>query len=61
MRSLLKKGDVLILDEPDSSLDEISCKNLMLYLKSHKENKIIIVVSHNEYVLNQCDALLHLQ
>lgn len=60
IRSLLKNGNILILDEPDASLDEISCKNLMLYLISQKQNKIIIIVSHNEYVLNQCDALLHL-
>ncbi|MGM0603609.1 MAG: ABC transporter ATP-binding protein [Bacillota bacterium] len=48
-RSLALNSDLLLMDEPSSSLDEISKEKLQnLILKIHKENPLtIVVVTHN--------------
>jgi ATP-binding cassette subfamily C protein len=47
IRTLLKNPDVIILDEANSALDFDSTFQLNSILKKEKENKIIILVSHN--------------
>ncbi len=46
-RALVKKADLLILDEPSSSLDETSRENLKSHLKNIKNKKIILIVNHD--------------
>ena len=54
-RLLLKKPTIMIFDEPTSALDlESSCKFLD-YLQKIKEDRIIIMITHDEKVINQCD------
>jgi len=48
LRALLKNPDVLILDEPTSALDTNSRVALKAYLNEIKQNKIIIVVTHDK-------------
>lgn len=60
IRTLMKNGEVLILDEPDSSLDEKSVKNLMDELQRNKENKITIIVSHNQQIISRADKVINL-
>ncbi|WBW95071.1 ABC transporter ATP-binding protein [Oceanirhabdus sp. W0125-5] len=52
IKTLLKDPDVLILDEPTSALDENSIKKLENILLSLKKNKIIIIISHNDSILD---------
>ena len=48
-RSLALSSDLLLMDEPSSSLDEISREKLQnLILKLHKENPLtLVIVTHN--------------
>lgn len=58
---LLKNSDVLILDEPSSSLDDTTTSELCKVLDSQKKNKIIIIVSHDKKVLANFNNYTHLQ
>lgn len=55
LRTLLKDPDILILDEPTSALDHYTKINLINYLKSIKEKKIIIVITHDDCIKNEAD------
>lgn len=59
-RALLKKSDVLILDEPTSALDSISIDELERILNKVKENRIIIIVSHNRNFMNYNKEIIDL-
>ena len=45
-RALASDADIIVLDEPDSSLDVDGCKELYAILNSLKKDKTIIVASH---------------
>lgn len=60
VRELVRDSDVLILDEPISSLDAQSTLDLMDILKKIKISKIIIIVSHNTIIKDICDFSLKL-
>ena len=55
MRVMIRNPDVIILDEPTSSLDMKSRLNLMKYLKSIKKDKIIIIATHDKELADFCD------
>lgn len=59
-RELLRNSNVLIMDEPISSLDSQSTVLLMKILTKIKKDKIIIMVSHNTKMKNICDCTLKL-
>ena len=46
-RALAYNGDLLLLDEPLASLDEDSADELLTLIKTHAENKTVILVTHN--------------
>lgn len=48
IRSLLSSSDVLIFDEPTSALDSRSAQFFYSQLNELKQNKIIIVISHDD-------------
>lgn len=59
---LCEESDVYLLDEPFNSLDENSInilKNILIELK--KENKIIIIVSHNKNDMDICNKIYTLE
>ena len=58
LRSFLKDSDFLILDEPDASIDQESCLQLVKYLQQLKSKKIILLVSHNPIFVNCCDEII---
>jgi ATP-binding cassette subfamily C protein len=58
IRQLLKNPDVMIFDEPSSALDIGSTILFMDYLNKIKSNKIIIIVSHDEIVLDGSDEVV---
>lgn len=57
-RSLYKKSNLLILDEPTSSLDPISEYNLITELKKDIDNKMLILVTHKLYNLKMVDKIV---
>lgn len=61
LRALLKNPDVLIFDEPTSALDIKSKTALRYHLNKIKENKIIIIITHDEdFIDRNCDIILSL-
>lgn len=61
VRALSKDSLILILDEPTSSLDSISIQIILDELSVKKEGRIVIIVSHDERLIRQCDAVLKLK
>lgn len=49
---------ILLLDEPFSAIDNLSKRRIMKYLKSCR-NRIIIIVSHDNEILNYADEIIH--
>jgi zinc transport system ATP-binding protein len=59
-RALASDADIIILDEPDSNLDLEALDELYHILKSIKEKKTIIIVSHNiDYILGVADKAVY--
>lgn len=60
IRELSRNYDILIADEPTSSMDYESKLAFINYLTEIKKDKIIILVSHDDSLINTCDYLLEL-
>lgn len=46
-RALAFNGDLFLLDEPFSSLDEPQAETLMTLIEEHTQNKTVLLVTHN--------------
>ena len=55
---LLDKGEIpLIIDQPEENLDKQSVYNIIVkYIKKAKENRQVIIVTHNPNLAVVCDA-----
>lgn len=60
LKVILKDPAVMIFDEPTSALDFETSVKFIEYLKSVKEDKIIIIVTHDESIKNSCDEVIEL-
>ena len=60
MRALLKGTEVLCLDEPTSALDSEGILLLMETLQQIKEDKIIVIITHDRLVREACDEVIML-
>lgn len=58
-RALYFDTNLLILDEPSSSLDKINKESIIELIKSLKQNRIIILVSHDIEDLKICDEIIN--
>jgi len=59
-RALASDTEIIVLDEPDSSLDIDASKNLYEVLMNLKKDKTIIVASHNiENILDIADTAIY--
>jgi ATP-binding cassette subfamily C protein len=59
-RAIYRNPEVLILDEPTSSLDNETEKDFIKTIFSMKRKKTIIIVSHKDSVLKKCDRIIKL-
>ncbi len=60
-RVILKKGNIILADEPTGNLDDNNSKIVMDILKQlQKEGKTIVIVTHNQKIADQCDEVLSL-
>ena len=57
-RALYKRPDVLIMDEPTSSLDEENEKKVIKAVRKYLPNSIILMVTHRVYVNEMIDCRL---
>ena len=59
-RALYKNSEILIFDEPTSALDEASSKDIIRTILSLKHSKTIIISSHDNKLLANCDYIIDL-
>ena len=57
-RALMKESDLLILDEATNSLDKFNEEKILSYVFEKYQNKAIIIISHDNKVLNKCDYII---
>jgi ABC-type bacteriocin/lantibiotic exporter with double-glycine peptidase domain len=57
-RALYKNVDLLVLDEPTSSLDSKNIETFIKLINSIKKKITVIIISHDEIILNNCDNRL---
>ena len=57
-RIIYKNSSVIVLDEPTASLDFISSIQMIEELKKIKQNKLIIIISHTDELLKECDEVI---
>ena len=57
-RSLLHDPQILLLDEPTSSMDQGSEKKVVDSLKVYCENKTMLIITHRNPILTMVDRVL---
>ena len=60
-RLFLKNSSLYILDEPTSNLDILNEKHILKSLKLHGEDKLVIIISHNDSVLALADEVYEIE
>ena len=60
-RAIYNDRKILLLDEPTNNLDYLTEKRVMNNLNKIKENKIIILISHNLKNLSNCDKVFEIK
>ena len=60
-RVLITEPDVIVMDEPTSSLDVLHEKEFLQTLKTACGDKMIFIVSHRSSTLTGCSRILHLE
>lgn len=59
-RAVLRKPDVLLLDEVTSALDETTKKQVVKNIQAHFKDKIIIFITHDQIVAQSVDERIEL-
>ena len=60
-RTILKKGDIILADEPTGNLDEGNKEIVLKILKEFKDlGKTIIIVTHDLSIASECDEVIKL-
>ena len=59
-RTLYFESDIIVLDEPTSSLDEATTKKFLNVLNSLK-NKTLIIISHQKDTLSICNRIFEMK
>jgi ATP-binding cassette, subfamily B, bacterial PglK len=60
-RALYKEVDLLVLDEPTSNLDSKNTELFIMLINELKDLITIIIISHDEKVLNGCDKIITIE
>lgn len=62
-RALVGEPDIVLADEPTGALDSVTGKEVMdLFLElNKKENKTVIIVTHDAGIAKQCNRIIELQ
>ena len=57
-KTFSKSADLLILDESDNNLDDSGLSELLQNILSDKQNKITVLISHDEKIFNIADKII---
>ncbi len=61
-RALYADREIIVLDEPTSALDKINQTEIIRSIKAfNKAGKTIIVSTHNQQILSECDAVYEIK
>lgn len=60
-RSLFRKADVLILDEPFSSMDSISTQDILEFIENDLQDRIVVLITHNLHNLSGMDKIFFIE
>ena len=60
-RAMLTDPDVLVMDEPTSSLDTLHEKELLDTLKREYADKTVLIISHRMSTLTGCSRIIRLE
>ena len=62
-RAIAKNPKILLCDEPTGALDYLTGKNILslLYSISKEQNKLVIVVTHNQALKDMADKVIHIK
>ena len=60
-RVLLADPDVIVMDEPTSSLDVLHEKELLKTLREESQDKTLIIISHRQSTLSDCRRIIQLR
>lgn len=60
-RMFLKDSPIFILDEPTSNLDALNEKAVLATIKRHAADKVVLLISHNEDVLELADQVYKIE
>ncbi len=60
-RTLFRNPELIIFDEPTSSLDMENEEKIMNLIKQFRENRIIVVITHNSRYFSQFDKIYSLE
>ena len=61
LRELLKNPQVILFDEPNTSLDKKSINQLVRLLARLKKDRIIVIITHDDYFDNITDVQIQLR
>jgi ABC-type transport system involved in cytochrome bd biosynthesis fused ATPase/permease subunit len=60
-RALLSDKQIIIMDEPTSSIDSETEKEVMKTIYNELSDKTLIIITHDEQILYDCDEILELR
>ena len=58
---MYKDPEVLILDEATNALDQNTEKSVLENIYSLKDEKTLIIISHNNSILKNCDRIFEIK
>ncbi|AAO75179.1 ATP-binding cassette domain-containing protein [Bacteroides xylanisolvens] len=59
-RGLLRPGNIVLLDEPTSSLDSDTERTLLERLSHTIQGKTLIIITHQEQTARLCNAVIRM-
>jgi ABC-type multidrug transport system fused ATPase/permease subunit len=59
-RAILRKPKILLLDEPTSALDKDNINKFIKLIKSLSSKMTILIISHDDKILDICDRIIHI-
>jgi len=60
LQAMAKNADVLLLDEPSSGLDDLGVEGLCNILQNEKNDRIIIIVTHDDALIDISDEQINI-